>query len=222
MALNLNLDELLGDSGGSSGAASGDHGGVPSSGKDLFAVRERRAWRKGEDSLAEARCDFTFRPRLVPRMGLWFFALWQKSVMGRTLTDIKSDDAMVDFFAREVGQFLLDVLRPRVEDVQMPLDGGGWALVTSPKRRHKERNFATRICQTMAPMLGVPFYEDAACCHSRHRMNAVFEPGNIPEERNVIVFDDFVTTGQTMRSMVNLLAPYGKNLLLVTGINNKL
>lgn len=222
MALNLNLDELLGDSGGSSGTALGDHGGIPSPQKDLFAEKERKAWHA--DSQLEARCDFSFRPRLVPRSGLWFLALWQKSLMGRTLTDIKGDDAMVDFFAREVGHFLLDLLLTRDDDVDMQrrLNGGDWALVTTPRRRHKERNFATMICEAMAPMLGIPFYVDAAFCTKRQRLDAVFEPGNIPVEKNVIVFDDFVTTGQTMRAMANLLAQYDKNMLFMTGINNKL
>jgi predicted amidophosphoribosyltransferase len=43
-----------------------------------------------------------------------------------------------------------------------------------------------------------------------------------PTESNIIVFDDFVTTGATMISMKNLLEPLGKNLVFFTGINNKL
>ncbi len=80
-------------------------------------------------------------------------------------------------------------------------------------------------------------------CHSlsqsawlakNHRVGAVFTFGSsfaerlrskneppIPE-RNIIVFDDFVTTGATMISMKNLLEPLGYNLVFFTGINNKL
>lgn len=180
--------------------------------KDLFALNDRKAWKS---ETPEARCDFTFKPRITRRADIWFISVWQKSLVGRTLTDIKGDDAMIPRFAQEVGRLIGEVLGGNLQE-------GGYALVTSPKRRHKEHNFATLISIEMAKMLGIPFYEDAAFCHSRHRMNAVFEPNNIPREKNVIVFDDFVTSGNTMRSMADLLLQYDKNLTFFTGINNKL
>ena len=42
-----------------------------------------------------------------------------------------------------------------------------------------------------------------------------------PAEQNIIVFDDFVTTGQTMLAMKRLFQPTGKNLVFIAGINNK-
>ena len=74
----------------------------------------------------------------------------------------------------------------------------------------------------MAAALGIPFYEDVAFCHSRQRMNAVFTLNVLPSEPNIIVFDDFVTTGQTLASMKRLLTNYGKNLVFFAAINNKL
>lgn len=59
-------------------------------------------------------------------------------------------------------------------------------------------------------------------CHSRQRINAVFSLNVLPQEPNVIVFDDFVTTGSTLKGMNELLRPLGKTLLFVAGINNKL
>ena len=53
-------------------------------------------------------------------------------------------------------------------------------------------------------------------------MNAVFDLNVLPKEPNVIVFDDFVTTGQTLAAMKQLLIPHEKNLLFFTLINNKL
>ena len=103
------------------------------------------------------------------------------------------------------------------------LTSGDWAIVTSPKRRHKVRNFASLISARLAELLGIPFYEDVAECHSKHRVGAVFTLGTQPpSERNIIVFDDFVTSGATMISMRELLMPLGKNLVFFTGINNKL
>ena len=97
-----------------------------------------------------------------------------------------------------------------------------FAVVTTPKRRHKERNFATLIAMRIAEQLGLPFFEDCAFAPSKHRVGTVFTANNIPPQRNIIVFDDFVTTGQTLVSMQNLLVSLGKNCTFFAGINNKL
>ncbi len=190
---------------------------VPSAqSKDLFAEKKRAAWKDVQQ--AEARCDFA--PNKVrisyrnPQFGI--ISLWKKSLYGRTLTDIKSDPDMVEFFATNVAKLVGQILGHS-------LAGGDWCIVTSPKRRHKVRNFASLISARLAELLGIPFYEDIAECHSKHRVGAVFTFGaEPPKERNIIVFDDFVTTGATMISMRELLMPLGYNLVFFTGINNKL
>lgn len=103
------------------------------------------------------------------------------------------------------------------------LSNGDWCIVTSPKRRHKEHNFASLISVRLAALLGVNFYEDLAECHSKHRVGAFFSLGKEPpREKNIIVFDDFVTTSATMISMKDLLEPLGYNLVFFTGISNKI
>lgn len=180
-------------------------------GKDIFSVKSRKAWDKSE----EARCDFQYHLRLTRRASTNFITIWQKSVFGRTLTDIKSDDSMVPFFIEN----LLPVIH---EMIGFHLGNGSWALVTTPMRRHKERNFASRIAEGLATELGIPFYFDCAHCRSKQRIGAVFDANNIPREGNVIVIDDFVTTGSTLQSMKNLLLKEGKNPIFICGINNKL
>lgn len=188
----------------------------PTPAKDLFAEKKRAAWKDVQQ--AEARCDFA--PNKVrisyrnPKFGI--ISLWKKSVYGRTLTDIKSDPDMVGKFAEGMNTLIRQILGHS-------LATGDWAIVTSPKRRHKVRNFASLISARLAELLGIPFYEDVAECHSKHRVGAVFTFGKEPpKERNIIVFDDFVTSGATMISMRELLRPLGKNLVFFTGINNKL
>lgn len=215
--------------------------------KDLFAEKKRAAWKDVQQ--AEARCDFA--PNKVrisyrsstkslgsdknPQFGI--ISLWKKSLYGRTLTDIKSDPDMVEKFAEGMNTLIRQILGNSLGD-------GDWAIVTSPSstkslcsaknRRHKERNFASLISARLGSLLGIPFYEDVAECHSKHRVGAVFTFGSsfaerlrsknqspIPE-RNIIVFDDFVTTGATMISMRELLMPLGKNLVFFTAISNKL
>ncbi len=184
--------------------------------RDLFAPQKRAAWKDVQQ--AEARCDFA--PNKVrisyrnPAFGI--ISLWKKSLYGRTLTDIKSDPEMVEFFAVNVANLVQQILGHS-------LASGDWAIVTSPKRRHKTRNFASMISARLGELLGVPFIEDLAECHSKHRVGAVFTFGkDPPKQRNIIVFDDFVTSGATMISMKNLLEPLGYNLVFFTGINNKM
>lgn len=186
-------------------------GVLPTTSRDVFATDTRKAWDKSQ----EARCDFTYRLRLTRRSNVNFISIWQKTLYGRTLTDIKSDVTMVTYFATAIAPVIRDT-------IGCHLSQGDWALVTTPKRRHLTRNFATLISVELADLLGIPFYEDVAFCRSKERVNAVFTLGTLPMERNIIVFDDFVTTGQTLKAMYELLNPLGKNLIFFAGINNKL
>lgn len=179
--------------------------------KDLFAVEKRKAWDKSQ----EARCDFQYRLRLTRRADTDFISIWQKSPLGRTLTDIKADPEMVGKFAEALAPVIQAVLGRQ-------LDRGGYAIVTSPKRRHKQMNFASRIGLALQELLGVPFIDDVATCRTKQRMNAVFDLNNKPKQPNLIVIDDFVTTGNTIASMRRLLEPLGYNLSFFAGINNKL
>lgn len=183
--------------------------------KDIFADKKRAAWKDVQTDVA--RCDFTNNKVKIsfrtPEFGI--ISLWKKSLYGRTLTHIKEDPDMVEFFALNIAKLITQILGNS-------LGHGDWCIVTSPKRRHKERNFASLISARLGSILGINFYEDVAVCHSKHRVNAVFSLGTEPpNERNIIVFDDFVTTGATMVSMRNLFLPLGYNLVFFAGINNK-
>lgn len=121
---------------------------------------------------------------------------------------------MVDYFANEVVPLISDVIGNFISN-------GDWCICTTPKRRHLVKNFATRVSE-LTSKLDIPFYEDVAHCRFRQRVNAVFDLNILPKETNIIIFDDFVTTGQTLLAMKNLLSQYNKNLLFFSGINNKL
>ena len=181
--------------------------------KDLFAEQKHKKWK--DNQVGEARCDFTRKVRLTRRGGVFFISLWEKSLYGRTLTDIKGDEAMVDFFAENIAPLITDIFGEHLNE-------GDWAIITTPKRRHKVKNFASCISEQIGLRLGIPFYEDVALCHSKHRVGAVFTLNVLPKEKNLIVFDDFVTTGSTLASMSNLLQQYDRNFVFVCGINNKL
>ena len=179
--------------------------------KDLFGVKKHESWNKD----LEARCDFELKIRMSRRAGVWFFSMWQKSIMGRTLTEIKADGNEIPHFAEAISSLIKEVVGQHLSD-------GDWCIVTTPKRRHKERNFATLVAMEIGLILGIPFYEDVASCRSRHRIDAVFDLQFTPPEKNVILFDDFVTTGATLKAMKAVLESVKKNVLSFTGINNKL
>ena len=148
---------------------------------DLFAEKKRAAWK--DVQVAEARCDFApNRMRITNRGGVFFITLWKKSVYGRTLTDIKGDDAMVGYFADNIAPLIRSVLGSF-------LSSEDFAVVTTPKRRHKERNFASMICERIAELLGLQFFEDCANAPSKHRVGTVFTANNIPPHRNIRCFD---------------------------------
>lgn len=186
---------------------------VKKKGKELFKVEQRKSW----DKTNEARCDFSYRLRLTRRGDTNFISLWQKTIFGQTLTEIKSNPDMVAHFADALVELIRECLGHHLSD-------GSWAVVTTPMRRHisAEGNFATHIARSVARQIGAPFYFDCAHCSKRQRLDSVFTPNNIPSEPNVIVIEDFVTTGSTIKAMNILLRSLGKNPVFFAGINNKL
>lgn len=178
---------------------------------DIFAEKKRKGW----DKSVEARCDFTRKIRITRRSDIFFITMWQKSLYGRTLKDIKADDKMTVFFADSLAPLVADILGEN-------LGAGDWCIITTPPRRHKERNFATRTMFLLADRLQIPCYESVCSCRTKQRMNAIFDVHTVPKERNIICFDDIVTTGQTLNAMKRAFMPFGKNMVFFAGINNKL
>lgn len=177
---------------------------------DFEEEGKRKHWKANS---LESRCNFEYQLKLSPRAGITFISIWKKSIVGRTLTEIKEDEKMVDVFIEN----MCDTIKKVIGDV---LREGDWGLITAPKRRHTTRNFATLICLGIAKNLNIPFYEDALSCHSKHRVGAVFDVNIIPKERNIICFDDIVTTGSTLRSIYEAIKPLQKNIVFFAGINN--
>ena len=85
--------------------------------KDLFGIKKHESWSKD----LEARCDFEQKIRLTRRAGVWFFSVWQKSIMGRTLTEIKSDEKEIPHFADAVSALIQEVVGSHLET-------GNWCI----------------------------------------------------------------------------------------------
>ena len=150
--------------------------------------------------------------KILHRAGFYFISVWNKSIKGRTLIDIKAYDNMIPFFATHVTELITDTIGDNLRN-------GTWAIVATPKRRHLTHNFASLIAEEIGKRLGIPFYDDYAHAQTRERVNVVFTANNIPKEQNIIVFDDFVPSGSTIGAMKNLLDSLGKTSVYFIGIN---
>lgn len=195
-------------------SASSSLSSSPAPVKDIFAEESRKGWHKPDTM--EARCDLSIeRLTMTPHASVPVVSIWKKSIKGRKLTDIKADDSMVVYFADHLTPVITRVLGNYLRD-------GHWAICATPKRRHLTQNFACRIAAEIGSRLQIPYYEDVAIAHSRQRVAVDFDLGTLPKEPNLIIFDDFVTTGSTIAAMKRLLDPLGKNLFFVVGINNNM
>lgn len=157
---------------------------------------------------AEARCELTPRPSTITKPDIIVYCNFKKSKSGELLKKIKENSENAEYFA-EI--FALTVKK-------MLCNFDGWALATAPKRRHKENNFAERVCKIAADKIGIKFYADVFECKNKTRINPTFEVVKDIPENNVILYDDIITTGSTLETMHNCLT--GKNCLCFASINN--
>lgn len=181
--------------------------------EDLFAEKKRKKWHAL--SVDEARCDMKPCIRLTKR-GVFFISVWKKSLFGRTLKELKADHDMIPAFCSAIVPVMQGVLGSS-------LNPDDFAVICAPRRRHLDWNFGHASAAAVAGALGLPFYADSCTARSKMRVGAIFDPANVPPQRNLIVYDDIVTTGQTLVSMQNLFADkLGKNCIFFANINNKL
>lgn len=156
-------------------------------------------------------CDM--KPSLkCHRIGeLYYFSFFRRTKSGKPFTEIKqsADDTAV--FSSQAVYFLRKLV----------LNLDGWCIVTTPRRRSGEgMHFASEVCSRIADEIGIPFYDNAVCCVNRKRIEPDFILLRPIPERRVIVFDDIITTGSTLKATVESL---GERDIIVNliGINNR-
>lgn len=160
------------------------------------------------------RCGFKKKIVVRTQGGYFYTSFFSSGKEGRPLEEIKSDPTLVEPFAYSLCDYLHQTLGDN-------LPSGNWCLCTTPRRRHKTGfHFSTAICEVAAKELGIPFYTDAIESHSRDRFHPDFALVRNPKETNVILYDDILTTGLTMRDSRQLLLDSGHNVLPIVAINN--
>jgi phosphoribosylpyrophosphate synthetase len=168
---------------------------------------KRNAWNKNQSF-----CDMTEKLKIHKKGAFYYLSFWESSEEGKDLTEIKSDNTMIDFFAAKFIEIIPAIYGKN-------LKSGGFCIITSPKRRHKEHNFASEICKTVSKKLDIKFYEDLIECKNKARINPDFSLKYKFPEKNVLVLDDIITTGSTLTAIFLLLKD-DKNLHFIAGINN--
>ena len=177
--------------------------------EEVHSKKRRQSWRH-----LQKLCNL--KPRLkCHSLGVCAYtALCEVGKNGTPIEEIKADAANVQPFADGVSEHLLQALGQNISN-------GDWCLLTTPRRRHKSgMHFATEICKNAAKQLGLPFYVDALRADGRDRVEPKFFLDIAPTERNIILYDDILSTGSTVRACRKLLIDAGKIVMIIISINN--
>ena len=156
-------------------------------------------------------CDLSPRPALHQLGDLIYFSHFKRTKTGKPFSEIKRSSENAQEFAEAACNFILRLVN-NTED---------WAIITTPRRRHADGfHFASAVCELIGARLGIPFYSDAVQCINRNRLDPDFHLLRPFTEKQVIVYDDIITTGTTLTATASLLADRDVVLNLI-GINNR-
>lgn len=163
----------------------------------------------------EKYCDLKKKIRSHSLGDIILTSFYEVGKRGISIAEIKEKESNAGLFADNLCDYLICLAGDN-------LTKGGWCICTAPRRRHKDGfHFSTEICRLAAQKLNVPFYEDAFTAENRNRIEPEFHMVKNPKETNVILYDDIVTTGETLRAVRRLLLEAGHVVLLAVGIHNK-
>jgi hypothetical protein len=171
--------------------------------------RRRKSW-----TVTAKKCGLVPDITLRKKCGYLYTTFYKTGRNGRPITQIKEDPSNVRLFADSLCDYLLQTLGGNLAE-------GGWCICTTPRRRHKEGfHFSTEICRDAAGQLGITFYEDAVTARNRGRLEPEFVMEKDPAGRNVILYDDILTTGITMRETRQMLLDKGHTVITIAAIRN--
>ena len=161
------------------------------------------------------RCDMKPQIAIREKNGHRYISIYASSKDGMTLEEIKNSRKCEKKMAEEVTEQIRQFLGSN-------LAGTGWALITTGRRRHREGyHFATAVCKAIAEKLSIRFYEGAVECGNADRLKPALTLKTEPKEKNLILFDDIITTGTTMSRTAELLQGKGYTVMTIIGIRNQ-
>ena len=201
----LNFDVDIPDLGNIEVGDAGEASGTGGEGK-----KKGKAWKT-----RGVRCDM--KPCIAARTkdNHRYISLYASSKNGPTLEEIKNSRE----YERQMTGELVGYIR---ESMGENLRDSGWAMITTGRRRHREGyHFATEVTRHAAEGLGLRFVEGAITCGNADRLKPELKIVRKPAERNLILFDDIITTGTTMGKTVDLLRENGYTVMTIIGIRNQ-
>ena len=170
----------------------------------------RKSWAR-----TEKLCDLKRKFEQHPQGDIVVTSFYKVGKRGIPIAKIKQNPDNAALFADNLCDYLVRALGTN-------LARAPWCICTTPRRRHKDGfHFSTAICQSAAEKLSLPFYADAFTAKNRGRIDPEFEMVTNPNETNVILYDDIITTGETLRATRKLLVDAGHVVLLLVGIKNQ-
>lgn len=156
-------------------------------------------------------CDLSERTAIHHLGNLVYFSQFKRTKRGVPFSEIKQSAETAQAFAESACNFIMRLINNTKD----------WAIITTPRRRHADGfHFASAVCERISDRLGIPFYADAVQCINRNRLEPDFHLLRPISERLVIIYDDIITTGTTLRATASLLADRDFILNLI-GINNR-
>ena len=171
-------------------------------------LKKKKRWQE-----TKAACDLKDKTALHKAEDGYYQSLFKAGKTGKLLSDIKCPEN-VEMFAWTAVDFLTKSMGGNFSE-------SDWCVMTTPRRRHAEGfHFATEICERIAEELRVPFYRDAAISLDRSRLDPTFEMRKWPEQKNVILYDDILTTGNTVKAIREMLYERGYTVITLIGIDN--
>ena len=172
-------------------------------------------WRQAAWKKVESFCNLKKRVRQNSHGDFFSTTFFEsnKKGDGENIKALKENPNNVQMFADCLVDYVLKTLGSN-------LAAGGWCMMTTPRRRHKNFHFSTMLCATAAKALSMTFYEDAVTAKNRNRIEPEFELAIDPPERNVLLVDDIISTGETIRTTRRLLLDAGHTVLAIAAIRN--
>lgn len=157
----------------------------------------------------EARCNMVEKPQLHFRGGYAYCSTYHYSEEGVMLSEIKAPE-QVDLFAENAVKLLRGILGVRqVDDI---------CLITTPRRRHADWNFADEVCKRISQLTGIHYEPDVVTARTKKRIDPDFSVQKMPSQKTLVLYDDIVTTGATLLATLALFPE--KNVVTVIGICN--
>ena len=172
--------------------------------------KKGKAW-----STQGKRCDMKLNIAARQKSGHWYTSLHAVSKDGKTLEEIKNDKRYEKQLIGELVEFVNGSMGRNLSD-------NGWAMITTGRRRHREGyHFATEVSRKAAKRLEIPFYDGAISCGNANRLKPKLTIEQKPKEKNLILFDDILTTGTTAKNTIELLESEGYTVITIIGIRNQ-